>query len=80
MKHKTLEDSEVYRDWTERAVIVSKKEDKFNTVRVITETEGTYRLLRFFAFNEWVVSCDIEAHEINDFLNKILTKLNEEIH
>ena len=80
MKHKTLEDSEVYRDWTERPVIVSKKEDKFNTVRVITKDEGTYRLLRFFKFENWIVSRDIEAHEINDFLNKMLIQLTKEIH
>ena len=78
--NKLLKSSKVYKDWTDGVNIISEAEDKHGTIRIITETEGTYRLLRFFAFKEWIVSCDIEAHEINDFLNKILTKLNEEIH
>lgn len=75
-----VETSEVYKEWTDGAAIISKIEDKFNTVRVITEDEGTYRLLRFFKFKEWIVSCDIEAHEINEFLDKLLIKLNKEIN
>lgn len=80
LENNTLQNSKVYKDWVKGVNIISIVKDKFDTFRIITEDEGTYRLLRFFKFNEWVVSCDIEAREINDFLNKVLIELNAKIN
>ena len=79
MKNTTLENSKVYKDWTKGVTIISKAEDRFKTTRVIVEHEGTYRFLRFYKFKKWVVSCDVEAHEINEFLDKILIQISKDL-